>query len=292
MADVDEAEAPARGKRSRTKGGDAPEAAPAAGTGDNGGESGDGPAADPVDNGGEEVTGDGTGESLPVIDQLEAAADAIEFNTQSLVFDLRDGIIEFLKRMPKPWGITPFDQQQDIAAAAEHVAKEMVRRAVEAMASDGRTSIRALLESYTEKDGIKVTLKVKTFSEDEALAAVIGLHKAQGKHVLITVASADDYAEDRRDPPTMPDQPGLGFEAGTDDHPEDDSDLAGDDTETNLNVLLGIPDGVTCRLNLTSGMFEKLTEGGDPDDEKAWQDVRAATPDELAAERNRLADFE
>jgi hypothetical protein len=160
------------------------------------------------------------------MDRLERTLEGALFNTRSMVFDVRDAVLEFIKRMPKPWGITPFDQQQDIAAAAEQFGRDLVRQIVEAVVVDDRTAIRALLVKYDEADDIKVTLKVKALGTDELEAAVVGLHRARGKHVMITVASADDYAEDRRDAELQPDQPGLHFEAGSDDHPDDDRDLA------------------------------------------------------------------
>lgn len=163
----------------------------------------------------------------------QAATDLALRATSGLVFDVRDFLLDQIKARPKPWSATSQDEQRDIAAACEHIAKELVRKVIEAIASDGRTSIRALLVSYGEKDGIEVKLKVKTFDDDEALAAVVGLHQAQGKHVMITVASADPYAGDRREAQTEPDAPELSFEAGSDERPAGDEDLAGagDDDE-------------------------------------------------------------
>jgi hypothetical protein len=46
------------------------------------------------------------------------------------------------------------------------------------------------------------------------------------------------------------------------------------------------------RTNLKTGMLERHIGGGADDDDSNWEDVREATPDELAAERTRLADFE
>ncbi|MFL6864065.1 MAG: hypothetical protein ACJ8DZ_13810 [Allosphingosinicella sp.] len=290
--------------------------------GDNPGEPGDKTSAVAGDNDGEitERTDEGAagggetelvdGGESPVIVRLAATGEDISIDARSLVFDLRDGILEFLKRLPRPWEQTPFDQQRDVSAAAEQVAKEMVRRAVEAIASDDRTSIRALLVKYDEGDDIKVTLKVKAFSTEESEAAVLGLHRARGKHVLITVASADDYAEDAREPSAVrPDQPDLGFEAGTDQDladagdnrrinvqtgyvelREEDGGLWVENGRATLDELRDAGDGLW-RVNLESGMVENLPEGNDADDDSAWADIRAAEPAELAAEREARADF-
>jgi hypothetical protein len=53
---------------------------------------------------------------------------------------------------------------------------------------------------------------LKAFSEEETLAALIMLHKAQGKHVLISAASVDDY-RGNLGPSIEPDEPALDFEA-------------------------------------------------------------------------------
>lgn len=145
---------------------------------------------------------------------LGRVGEDVKLDTRSLVSGLRDGILEFVKRLPKPWGITPFDQQRDTAAAAEQVAQDFIRQIVEAVVADGRTTIRALLVKYDEGDDIKVTLKVKAIGTAELEDAVIGLHRARGKHVLISVASVSDYDEQQREAELQPDQPGLEFEAG------------------------------------------------------------------------------
>lgn len=176
-------------------------------------------------------TGDLPAQHERAIDRMERMASEATLDTRSMVFDVRDFLLEQIKARPKPWSATSQEEQRDVAAACEHAAQELVRKVVEGIASDGRAQVRALLVKYDEGDDIKVTLKVKAFSPEETEAAVIGLHRARGKHVLITVASVDDHKEGQREAETLPDQPGLGFEAGTDNHPGDDSDLAGEEQE-------------------------------------------------------------
>lgn len=280
------------------------------------------------DNDGEQVAA-GTGDQMVAAagDKLPGDGGAREEEVAAAtagLYDIADGIalesgpalvaatvetmVEFFRHRPKPWSAMGQAEQRDLMAATEYFAKELVRRVVEEVASDDRTRIRALLESYTEKDGIRVTLKVKPFGEEEALAAVIGLHKAQGKHVLITVASADDYAGVAPADTSEPEQRDLGFESG--DHPSDDSDLAAEDlgggddrveteqqpelARTGMQVL--VPDhGLRqVRVNLKTSMIEY--DGSESEsaviEESDWQDLREATPDELAMERDSLADFD
>jgi hypothetical protein len=225
---------------------------------------------------------------------IETGADQLDFpEAGKIVEDLALHNLEQFKNRPKPWDQLSQSEQRDLYAALSANAKETVRRVVEAIARDGREPIRALLESYTEKDGIKVTLKVKTYSDEESLAAVVGLHKSQGKNVLITVASADDYDQAKTVDPSQEDQPALGFEAGTDDHPDDDSDLAGDAPDE----FTGVRDGDSTtfagetghvRIDLKKGWVQFMA---DSDEDDTWQDMREASAAELAAERERVQDF-
>lgn len=197
---------------------------------DSGENRGENEGTEPGTDAGDATSGDGgraEAEHLTAIERMEQAATDFQLTSEALVFDVRDFLLEQIKVRPKPWSATSSGEQRDVAAACEHAAQELVRKVVEAIRADGRDPIRALLESYSEKDGLKASLKVKTFSEEESLAAVVGLHRAVGKHVLIIVASADDYKGGEREPEILPDEPGLQFEAGTD-HPEDDADLAGE----------------------------------------------------------------
>lgn len=164
------------------------------------------------------------------VERMEAAASEYQLSAKTLVADVRDFLLEQIKMRPKPWSATSENEQRDVAAACEHASVELVRKIVEELAAEDRQPIRAILESYTEKEGIKLSMKVKAFSEEEELAAVLALHKARGKHVLIVAANVDDY-RGGDEAEIDPDQPGLGFEAGSDDHPEDDSDLAGDEDQ-------------------------------------------------------------
>lgn len=200
----------------------------------------------------------------------EAAAAAVVLDPRSLVWDVRDAMLEQFKRRPRPFGGLSQAEQRDVAASFEHAAQELVRKVVEAVAANGQVPVRVLLTKVTLGDDIVISGKVKTFSEDEEDVAVGLLHSARGKHVMLTVASKDDYQHGQREPETDADQRDMEFEAGAA-HPADDSDLAGEDERQ--------------FVNLKTGMVES------PDGNGGIQE-REAKPDELAAERERQADFE
>lgn len=157
-------------------------------------------------------------EVSPATERLEAIVRESEFSPETLAGDVRDTMLELFRSRPKPWSAMTEAEQNDVVRALEYASRELVLKAVDAIRSTGTESpIRAILESYNEKDGIKAALKIKTMGEQDGEAAVLALHKARGKMVLVTLASADDYLGDRGDPAILPDQSGLDFEAGADD---------------------------------------------------------------------------
>lgn len=232
------------------------------------------------------------------IERMENIATEYDIDQRSLVPDVRDFLLDQIKARPKPWSATSKDEQHDVAAACEHAAVELVRKIVEALAADQtRNPIRCLLVGYSDKgDDIKVDLKVKALSIEETTGAVVALHKAKGKHVLVTVASVDDYRGDGREAELMEDQPPLDFEADPlPPHPSDDSDLAGDEVPAGEAIVrtgdvIDVSDveGCEARVNVSTGMIEARRPNSDEFD----IDVREATPAELAAERDRTADFD
>lgn len=155
--------------------------------------------------------------------RMEAVADQFTPKPGTLVFDVRDIILTHIKQMAKPWTGCSQDQQQDIAAAAEETAINVVRRMAEMMASEGKVGIPVLLMKVDLGDDIKITGKVKTFSGEATDDAVMALHHARGKNVMLIPASVDDYRQGERPAETIADQPEMSFDA---DHPADDADLA------------------------------------------------------------------
>lgn len=163
------------------------------------------------------------------IEDMFAIADGVEINLSTLSGDIAAGMIEVLKHRPKPWGAMSQDERRNIAAACDFVAKLLARKAVQAIAAEGRASIKAKLEKQsTNKEG-EITLTLKIAMPDDP--TVLAVHHSLDREVLIVVADAESYMGQRK-PLVPPDQDPLPFEAGTDvrepepEHPADNSDLA------------------------------------------------------------------
>lgn len=150
----------------------------------------------------------------------------IEIDPKNFIPSIRDALLEQFKHRPKPWSAMSEAEQRDCAHGLEDFATSLVRRIVEEVAAGPRRSIRCLLESYTEKDGIKVAMKVQAFGESESENAVLFLHKARGKNVVVQLASIDELKGDRP-AEIMPNQPEIDWDAEpVNPHKGGDDDLA------------------------------------------------------------------
>lgn len=202
---------------------------------------------DQDDQGGEVVAaGDGSGEALPdyiegddteregegwdaegehtlAVDRMSAIADELVLtDDKRLVEDIRDFLLDVIKTRPKPWSGTSQAEKRDVAAACEHSASELVRKVVEAIAARGVDPVRVLLTKVAMGNDIVITGKVKAFDPHEEHKAISILHGALNKHVMLTVATKDDYSSGEESEESEEfDEPAFGFEAG---EAEDDAD--------------------------------------------------------------------
>jgi hypothetical protein len=227
------------------------------------------------------------------LERMEALGDDLQLNSRSLIAGVRDFLVDVIKSRPKPWGATSPGEQRDVASACEQLATGLVREVLELIRADGKASVRVLLTKVTLGDDIQITGKAKPMGEEEEDKAVQMLHHARGKHVLLTVASADDYRQEHPEAQTDVEEPVLPFEAGGQEVSDEDLRAdhleVGDATEATLRtgdtVDVDQHGEVTVRIDLSTGMVTGLTDGDE------YVDIREATPAELAAERDRVADF-
>jgi hypothetical protein len=206
------------------------------------------------------------------IDQLGLDFDPDPFMARG---DARDAMLNVI-RATADWSKFDEQRQRDINAAVDQAAETIVAKLVRAIAAEGRDTVQCKLESMTIKDGIKLQLS-SVFSHDN----LVLLGDLQGKAVTLTMADTSAHDHQRGPAPVVPDQPDL-LSSDT-----DDLALAGDEDPTAQIVRTGdhLDEGMA-RVDLKTGMVQASTG----DDQ--WTDVREATPDELAAERDRTADFD
>lgn len=130
--------------------------------------------------------------------------ETIDYAEETLTGDMRDTVMGWLKHTPKPWQQMSEMEQRHMADTILNGCEDIVRKAVNIIASNKRACIRAVLEQYTEKDGLKITLKAFGRSE-----TVVALHEACGQEVLIVVASSDAFEGERAEVDIDKDEPNL-----------------------------------------------------------------------------------
>ena len=140
------------------------------------------------------------------IERLIQIANDAEFDSGTLLGDIRDTMLQLYKDRPKPWSQLSNQEQRDVARNLDMVAKEIIRKVVLIVAEGEQESIHATLESYSEKDGFKISLKALATKE-----TAIALFEATGSPVIVQRADYRQYHGQRKDAETMPDQPDLGF---------------------------------------------------------------------------------
>lgn len=228
-------------------------------------------------------------------DLVELCVNA-DFESGSLLGDIRDFFIEDCKHRPKSWSQMSSSQQRDYARSAEERARLIIRKVALVIAEQDDITVHATLKGYSADAG---TFKLKLVARGD-LEVAGQLYALDGHDVVLISADSKRFGGQRKEAENLPDQAKLEFadpgEKAPDaitsekpEHPADDSDLAGGPAAEEE------PEAVTALDKLEPGESVDLARGWIVKavaDRDTLEDVREATPDELAAERARQADFE
>lgn len=164
---------------------------------------------------------------------MEQAAHSMGLASSTLVGDLTSGLLEVVKNIQKPWSAHSQIEKRDLVAKIQHIAKIVANQAVDIVAADDRITVKAICEKIAIADKVMITLKLASMPEEDQAEAIQQLFHCQKKTVLIVTADSDRHMGQRREI-VEPDEEELPFDAGRDapraapDHPDDDSDLAGE----------------------------------------------------------------
>lgn len=158
------------------------------------------------------------------LEKLGQTINEADLETQTLVGDVTDTILELFKRRPKPWSACSPQEQRDVAKVAQFAAKELVNRVVTLVASANRPAIRAVLDGISVTDKITGKFKLAALPEDRMAETLAELYHANRKTILIITADAGEY-EGAKGDPVDPEEPELAFAADIGgDGPDDESD--------------------------------------------------------------------
>lgn len=169
------------------------------------------------------------------VERLTAIAEAAEFESGTLLGDIRDTMLEQFKHRPKPWSQMSEAEQRDLAKAIENSARTLLRKLVIVIAEEDLPSVSATLKGYSVKGDV-FSLKAEARGDEET---AIQLFNLDGHDVVIMSASADRFMSQRRDAEVQPDQPGLELPEGqaadeevdleeAAEEPSDEGDAAGE----------------------------------------------------------------
>jgi hypothetical protein len=194
--------------------------------------------------------------------------------------DARDAMLNVI-RSATDWGKFNEARQRDINRAVDNAASEIVTKITRALAAEGRQTVSAIIDSINLKDGgIKVVAKASFSAESLVLLA-------NAKAVEIAVADARASQNERAPARVDADEPELPVGEENDDDLVNAADPIDPVVRTGDCVEI---EGKECEIevNLVTGMIEATERGANAAAERI--DVRQATPEELAAERESRQD--
>lgn len=136
------------------------------------------------------------------------SSDTLTLASETMAGDIRDFILDRLKHdhKPLPWHMRTEDEQKETIARVSASVEALVRKAVHAIAADGRKVIKARLVQVTIKDGIKGVVEV--MQSDPLRHQLVD---ATGLDILLVVSDASIFEGSRGEVPISPDQRDLGI---------------------------------------------------------------------------------
>lgn len=161
-----------------------------------------------------EVSGDDEDFEHPGVEQIEIATENFDPDPSEAVQALTEFTLNTLKQLDQPWQKIPAEQQKDLIAAVQNNAKEVVRVLVEMMASRGQEPVRVLLKKIGVASDGKITIsgEAALLGSEDPDKAILMLHHAVNKHVMVTRATVEDYAQGEEPEPDA-DEPEIDFGA-------------------------------------------------------------------------------
>ena len=129
---------------------------------------------------------------------------AADLAAATLTGDVRDFLLDRVKRLGKPWAAMSEDEQADQIHAAKDAAEHLVQQVCHIIASNGRKAVVGELRQVTQKDNIKCVIEFSKVDEQRH-----AIWDAQGQTVLLVVAGADAFTGERGPAEPMPDQGSL-----------------------------------------------------------------------------------
>lgn len=127
----------------------------------------------------------------------------IDVEAATLVGNTRDDILAVFKTHAD-WKKMNEGKQREVAAIAENIAKDVVRRASGIIAARGFKKVNATLDKIVIKDGIQLQLSASHHDQNKD-----ELFNSQGGAVTIVLSDIAPYMANRSEPEIDEDEPAL-----------------------------------------------------------------------------------
>lgn len=127
----------------------------------------------------------------------------IDKDAAVLLGNMRDDILNLFKQKAD-WKGMKEAQQKEVVASCEYIARELIRRTSNIIASRGFKAFHCTLDSVTIKDGIKIILKASKNAEGRQ-----SLLESQGGSVTVVMTDINPYLGQRNKPEIDEDEPSL-----------------------------------------------------------------------------------
>ncbi len=205
------------------------------------------------------------------LEKLEDLAVNAEFESGTLVGDIRDLMLRLYKERAKNWSQCSAQEQRDIVHMATDVAKKVIRKTARVIAEEDQVAVHATLKGYNAGEGFDIKLKANS-DEENALQ----LFRMQGHEVILISADAKKFDGQRKDADVEEDQAPLPFsDARPEPEMSDDSDLAGEFEIDEALVSDGttLADDMSAAGDILKGDGTGLSESLIPEIETAYQPV-------------------
>lgn len=124
--------------------------------------------------------------------QDKEIAAALDLATATLTGDVRDFLLDRVKGLGKPWAAMTEDEQSDQIHAAKSAADQLVRKACQIIAAQGKKAINGKLENIAIKD--KIQCRIDFNADDEQRHE---LFDAKGYVVSVVLADAQPFTGER-----------------------------------------------------------------------------------------------
>jgi hypothetical protein len=143
------------------------------------------------------------------MDRLMLAAEQAEFESGTIVGDLRAALLDLFRLRPQLWSAMKPSDQNDLSRQLEKVAQSLVRKIVQIVAEEESLTVAGTFLGKFAVNGEAVEAKIKIDNVDADV--MLDIYKMSGHRIVLVSADDKRFASSRRDHPNGDDQIPMAF---------------------------------------------------------------------------------